>query len=255
VAGPERLPADVARYLARLVDRIGAVADRDAGGIAGAHLVGSLALGGFRPGRSDVDLVVVTEGPLPPTAREAVAARALEVPCPTRGLELVVYHRDAVARPRLDAAYDVNLDGGPAMATHLSLDPADDPAFWFVVDRDIARQRGRVVSGAPPADLLAAAPRDGVLDAVLAGIEWGRAHEPTAASTVLNAARAWRFAETGEWVAKGEAGTWVRARTGHPAVVDAALAARVGDGPAPPLAAAEVAGLLDEAATHVARAR
>ncbi len=160
MAGPERMPPEVARYVKRLVERIGAVADR----VAGAHLVGSLALGGFRTGRSDVDLVVVTERPLPPRARAAAAARAGEVPCPTRGLDLVVYHRDAVARPRLDAAHDVNLDVGPGTATHLSLDPGEDPAFWFVVDRDIARLRGRVVSGAPAADLLAAAPLAPLVD-------------------------------------------------------------------------------------------
>jgi hypothetical protein len=259
MADRERVPVDVTRYVNRLVDRIGAVADRDAGGVVGAHLVGSLALGGYRPGRSDVDLVVITERPLPSGARDAVAARAGEVPCPTRGLELVVYHRDAVFRPRLDAAYDLNLNTGPGMATHLSVDPIDDPAFWFVVDRDIGRLHGRVVNGASPAALLAPAPRPGVLDAVAAGLAWHREHEPGGSATVLNAARAWRFAETGEWASKDGAGEWVRTRTACPRVVEAALAARRADDPAadanPSLRPTEVVHVLDEAAAAVDRAR
>jgi hypothetical protein len=262
MAAPVRLPGEVVRYVNRLLERIGAVADRDAGGIAGAHLVGSLALGGYRPGLSDVDLVVVTEAALPPIARSALADRAAEVPCPTRGLELVVYHRDAVADPRLDAAYDLNLNAGPGMASHRSVDPSEDPAFWFVIDRDIGRARGRVVSGAMPARLLAEVPRADVLDAVATSLAWAVEHEPSGASTVLNALRARHFAETGEWTSKESAAVWALTRTEAPDVVRAALALRTADPDVRPHAASGVgldvrasARVVAEAAAVVARAR
>jgi hypothetical protein len=72
---------------------------------------------------------------------------------------------------------------------------------------------------------------------------------------VLNAARSWRFAETGEWWSKEAAGEWARDRTAHPAVVEAALADRRGGDERVRLTAGDVAAVLDEADAAVDRAR
>ena len=252
--GRRALPADIARYVDELVAAAVEISERSAGGLAGAHVVGSLALGGYRAGLSDVDLVVVTEAPLDPDARSVLADRALAVPCPTRGLELVVYHRAALARPRVDGAYDLNVNGGPAMDARRSLDPAGDPAFWFVIDRDIARRHGRTVHGAPPAELVAAVPRDGLLDALGDGLAWAGRHAPASGSSVLNACRTWRRVERDDWASKEAAGTWALARTAHPVLVERALAARRGHA-APADGPLDARPLLDEAAAALDRAR
>jgi nucleotidyltransferase-like protein len=96
-------------YLREQVARL-----RDLAGdeLIGVYAGGSLALGGYEPGRSDVDIAgVVRSPPAQPLKEEIVAAlRHESLSCPARGLELVLYWLDAVAEPSLDAAFDLNLN-------------------------------------------------------------------------------------------------------------------------------------------------
>ena len=58
--------------------------------LAGVYLHGSAVLVGFDARRSDVDILVVCDGPMT-AAQQAAAAEALSerrLPCPARGLEL-----------------------------------------------------------------------------------------------------------------------------------------------------------------------
>lgn len=58
---------------ARVVDRFLTRVDRALPGVIdGFYIVGSLALGGFRVGRSDIDFVATTTGPLSPCALKAL---------------------------------------------------------------------------------------------------------------------------------------------------------------------------------------
>src|SRR3954449_2939686 len=84
------LGADVDRYLRELVARARSVLGEE---LRGVCLMGSAAPGAYRPGRSDLDVAIVLDRPVPVARREAVVA-ALEheaLPCPARGLELVTY--------------------------------------------------------------------------------------------------------------------------------------------------------------------
>ena len=63
-------------------------------------------------------------------------------------------------------------------------------------------------------------PREDILDALSASLEWHDSEEPLTASSLLNACRAWQWLETGAWVSKPEAARWLRARVG--AAVEAA---------------------------------
>jgi len=83
------VPPDAGRALASWIDRIdGALPGR----IEGVYVTGSIALGDYRPGPSDVDVVAITASPLTTAelGRAAAAHRA---------------HERAVARPELSAAY------------------------------------------------------------------------------------------------------------------------------------------------------
>lgn len=63
------LPEPAARVVDRFVNRV----DRALPGVVdGFYIVGSLALGGFRVGRSDIDFVATTTGPLSPRALKAL---------------------------------------------------------------------------------------------------------------------------------------------------------------------------------------
>ena len=146
-----RIGAAPAAYVAEIVTR---TRDVLGGDLLAVCLMGSAALGDYRPGRSDIDVAVVAGRPLPVVAREALVA-ALEhetLPCPARGLELVAYDPTGLVDPR-GPAYLINLNTGPRMDRQVSFDPAESPQFWFTLDVAIGRTLGRALLGPPPAAL------------------------------------------------------------------------------------------------------
>ena len=199
--------------------------------LVAAYLVGSGALGGVAPGQSDVDVVAVCATAPPAERTQAIVAGLgeLAMTWPLRGLELVLYTRAAVAAPDRSPRFALNLNVGPRMPYRVSLDPADEPAHWFLLDLAILRDHGRTLSGPPARDLVGPIPRSWLLEAVRDSLAWHDAHEGALQQTVLNASRGWRFAEEGVWSSKDDAGAWALARTDDRATVETALALRHGD--------------------------
>jgi hypothetical protein len=199
--------------------------------LAGAYLIGSGALGGVAPGQSDVDVVAVCGGGPPGEVERALVAGLGELAMgwPLRGLEFVLYTRDAVAVPAREPRFLLNLNVGPRMAYHLERDPTADPSHWFLLDLAILRDHGRPLAGPPPRELVGPVPRRWLLEAVRDSLAWHEAHEPDLPQAVLNAARGWRFTEEGVWCSKRDAAAWARARSAEGATVGAALAIRHGD--------------------------
>ena len=199
--------------------------------LVAAYLVGSGALGGVAAGQSDVDLVAVCAAAPGEELRRAVVAGlgGLAMGWPVRGLEFVLYTRAAVADPAERPRFELNLNVGPRMPYHLSLDPASEPAHWFVLDLAILRDHGRPLAGPPPRELVGPIPRRWVLEALADSMAWHRGNEPVLQQTVLNASRGWRFAAEGVWSSKDDAGAWALDRSDDPATVSAALAVRHGD--------------------------
>ena len=196
------------------------------------YLGGSGALGGVSATtQSDVDVVAVCAVAPAERLRQAIVdgLGELAMSWPVRGLEFVLYTRAAVAAPADRPGFEINLDVGPRMPYHLSLDPAAEPAHWFVLDLAILRQAGRPLAGPPARDLVGPIPRRRLLEALRESLAWHGAHEPALQQSVLNACRGWRFTEEGVWSSKDDAGAWALARTDDPATVDAALAIRHGD--------------------------
>jgi Domain of unknown function (DUF4111)/Nucleotidyltransferase domain len=189
-------PAELATYLDRLVEAVSAVAELDA-----VYLLGSAALGAYEQGRSDVDVVAVTSRSLSPGERRALAEAAEAVPCPARKLELVVY-------PRGSDTWEINLNTGE----HVSFDTADEPAFWFVLDRAIAEQHALPLVGPPWRESFPPVEREAVLEALEEALDWQEHEDSVGGSSALNACRAWCWLETGRWVAKPEAAQWLRDR-------------------------------------------
>nr|WP_276514826.1 nucleotidyltransferase domain-containing protein [Nocardia transvalensis] len=169
---------------------------------------GSVALGDYRHGRSDVDLTVVTDPDLPEAAlrelAEALAHPALR--CPAAGLELVVYDSGFAARASDQAGYRLNLNTGPLLPARADLDPSRSPSFWFVIDRAIAYQSGHLLYGTPVRQVLAPPTRQDVVAAIHASVlehAYGAGH--LADNQVLNGCRSVMFCRTGNWLAKRNA--------------------------------------------------
>jgi Domain of unknown function (DUF4111) len=247
--GPDELPAACGREAAGLLRRL--LGDD----LVAAYLIGSGALGGVAPAISDVDMVAVC-ATAPGDERRRVlidGLAGLAMTWPLRGLELVLYRRAAVASPARRPRFEVNLNVGPGMPFHLTLDPAGEPAHWFLLDLSILRDHGRALAGPPPREVVGPIPRRWLLEAVGDSLAWHQANEPDLAQSVLNASRGWRFAAEGVWSSKPDAAAWARARSDDPAVLETALAIRAG-GPSRPLDRARVAAFQTRVGAEVERA-
>lgn len=201
------------------------------GDLVGAWFVGSVALGGYVPGQSDIDIAAVCEGALSDGQKQHVAAAIGEVSttCPGRGLEFTLYRREVAKALPTGAGFEVNANGGPAMPTAVHLDPAAEAGFWYVLDRAVAHRAGVAISGPPPSEVFVDVPRPTLLDALYESMAWHRVHEKATLYSVLNACRAWRFVDEGVLGSKLEGAAWARERGKATGVIDAAVALRRGE--------------------------
>ncbi|MCT7355383.1 DUF4111 domain-containing protein [Streptomyces sp. 15-116A] len=205
------VPAELRPYLAELVRRTRTV--------CGPHLVsvlavGSVALGDYRHGRSDVDMTVVVAPSLPGRALHELAGALAHpaLPCPAAGLELVVYGTDFAARPSGEAGYLLDLDTGAALPGKVSLDPGESPPFWYVIDRSVAGQCGLALYGPPAREVVAAPEHPALLAALRASVSEHAAGEGHLADNrVLNGCRSLMFCRTGRWLPKRRAAQAVAA--------------------------------------------
>ena len=191
--------------------------------LLGVYAGGSYALGAYEPGRSDIDVTAVAAGPLAPAAKQAIVERVRHeaLPCPARGLELVVYPLATARSGGGEPGFELNLNTGAEMAFRVDEQPGEIEGFWFAIDRSILREHGVALAGPPPAELFAPIPRADAARAAAESVRWHRDSDvPLGSDVVLNTCRALRFAAEGTWSAKREAGAWA---AGEP-VVRAALA-------------------------------
>jgi len=197
-AGQQQPPLELAAYLDALVERVRSLLGDE---LVGVYLAGSGALGGYRHGRSDVDVAVVARRPLDRAKKDELVAalRHEALPCPARGLELVVY---AQGRP----LPELNLNTGERIDFVATFDPGTDSLHWFVLDRAIIAQRGLVLTGLPPGEALVRPSEDEILEALATGLQWyrDRPDEPRD-DAALNAVRSRAYLETGRWASKAEA--------------------------------------------------
>jgi hypothetical protein len=200
------------------------------GEVVGVYFVGSVALGGYVPGESDIDMVAVSRAALDRPRRHAMASAVVEASaaCPTRGLELTLYRHDVAVSPPAGADFEVNANGGPGMPTVVHTDSTREPGFWYVLDRAIAHRFGVAVTGPPAGTAFADVPRIALLKAMQESMAWHRVHEKATLYSVLNACRAWRFAAVDVLGSKLEGAAWARTRSPDAGLIDAAVALRRG---------------------------
>ena len=221
------VPGDVAAFGRGVASELRAALDD---GLLGVYFVGSVALGGYVAGESDIDIVGVSEHPVPPELKPVIAGAVADyaTACPTRGLEFTLYRREVTRALPESADFEVNANGGPRMARSLHLGSGTEPGFWYVLDRAIARRAGIAIAGPPPSELFSDVPRETLLNAMRESMRWHREHEGATLYSVLNACRAWRYADDDVLGPKLEGATWARPRWARPELIDSAVALRHG---------------------------
>lgn len=215
--------ADISTYHGALVDRLRAILADD---LVGVYAGGSFALGDYEPGRSDLDVAAVVRRPLERATKDAIVAalRHEALPCPARGLELVVYSKAAVRTSAVAADFELNLNTGARMPFRADLEPGEE-THWFAIDRSLLATRGVALTGPPASDVFQLVPRPQLLRVLAEGVSWWK-RAPATGDAVLNACRSLHFAATGTWASKRAAGEWAAEAGWDPALVRDALAAR-----------------------------
>jgi hypothetical protein len=198
--------------------------------LLGVYAAGSFALGDFDPTRSDLDVIAVCRGMVTAAEKSSIvdALRQEVLPCPARKLELVLYPEETARVPSARAGFLLNLNTGPGSELRVDLAPGEIEEHWFPIDRAVVREAGRALAGPPPDELFAPLPRAVLLSVVRDALAWHRAAGD--ANAVLNACRSLRWARTGLWSSKGEAGGWALDEVSDRELVAIALGRRAQTG-------------------------
>jgi hypothetical protein len=192
---------EIASFAGRLADKL---AEDCRGQLMAAILHGSAALGGWMPGRSDVDVLfivadAVTEMDL---RRMAVSLATLAVDCPGNGIETSIVSAGHVRDPRPPWPYLLHASGGRATDYEIHPQPgelAHDPDL--LMHYAVCRAAGISVRGASAVDLIGEVPRRMVLAYLAGELGWGLENAPEAYA-VLNACRAEAYRTTGQIISK-----------------------------------------------------
>jgi hypothetical protein len=224
---------------------------------AGVIVHGSLTLGDYVPGRSDLDLLVVVDQPLGDAQLaalvEVMASRRAEAPGP---VDLRLVTRQVAAAPTPAPPLEAYLRLTPSSGVRLE-ERRHPGERDLAVELSVCRTHGRSLLGATPAELIGEVPDRWVVaagDAQLAAWQAVGDDPPYAELTVLTACRVWRFAEEGRHASKAAAAEWALRRDPALGVVGDALRRRHGD-PASPIDAAQVQRLLGMVRARLAGAR
>jgi RimJ/RimL family protein N-acetyltransferase len=204
-----------------------------------------VALDAYQPGRSDIDVALVTAEPLNLAEKHdlVTALRHEALPVPARGLELVVYTRAAAGSGTPDPGFEMELNTGPAMAFRATDDPAERPAvdgrFWYALDRSILSGIDGALLGPPASEVFADVTPDDLRSLLMEALTWWLRQPGDPGDAVLGACRSLVRVREGEWRPKIAAAQRLLAAGYQPAaVVEAAVAGRLGTGAGPAVEAA-----------------
>ena len=181
-------------------------------GLIAAYLHGSICLGGYVPGRSDLDLLLVSADSMTRAQREAFADALLDLhgaPCP---VELSVVTRAGLAQSPPVCCFHFSEMWAKRYAAHDADNPLldndfpdeDIPAYYRV-----ARQSGVTLLGPEPADLLPKVDDEAFWQSITQDIEEYDFHAyGMFASNILTLPRTVSFARLRRVLTKAQGGRW-----------------------------------------------
>jgi hypothetical protein len=223
--------SDEAAALAAVEQLAASCADVLQSSLVSAILHGSLTQDDFRPGMSDLDLLLVVKRALTPHETDALikAVQTAELG-PAAGVDLLVVTRQAAAAaPEEDPGRELWVGRWPGSDEELQIEGPDDHVSDNWPEFSEARANGRSLAGAEPREVIGAVPAERVRANSLGHLRrWlGLTDDsPHAVLMVMTACRMWRFELTGQHVSKTAAARWALERDPSLTGVQGALVAR-----------------------------
>lgn len=191
-------------------------------------LHGSLVLGDYVPGRSDVDVLLVVERAL--TDVEIAGLRELALGLAherSGGLDFRVVTRSTAAAPSPGPPLELYVGLHPGEEGEVETHVAGEPDL--VAELSMARAFGRALAGAEARSVIGPVPDEWVVaygDEIVGRWQGLTDDDVHTELMVLTSCRVWRFAVEGVYCSKDEAGRWALARDPSLVAVDRALRRR-----------------------------
>jgi hypothetical protein len=222
--------------------------------LVAAILHGSLTLGDFTPGRSDIDVLIIVERPLGDDEISALTevVQHLRDEAPVR-VDLRVVTRAVAASPTPAPAMELYVALSPVKQATIETRVAGEPDL--AVEFSMVRAHGRSILGATPNRVIGAVP-DEWIDEIGAKqlIAWERLTHDTAHAElmVLTTCRIWRFHAERVYCSKAEAGRWALARDPSLTAIHEALLQR-GSEPETPIGEGGIRRLIGVVRREIAK--
>ena len=185
------------------------------GNLCGIYLHGSSVMGCFNPRKSDLDLIIVVDGPMSDSVKRAYLNMVVKFNAlgPAKGIEMSIVLRQVCNPFIYPTPYELHFSAG-----HLKWYEEDPDAYIREMngtDKDLAahftiiNRRGKCLYGAPIREMFAEVPRRDYMDSIWFDIE-------DAADTIteytmyltLNLTRVLAYQEEGLVLSKKEGGEW-----------------------------------------------
>ncbi|MCC5829797.1 MAG: DUF4111 domain-containing protein [Phycisphaeraceae bacterium] len=181
--------------------------------VAGIYPFGSVAGGDFQPVLSDIDVLVLVHGRLLPDRARLICQHLHpdRLPCPARGLELVVMRAGIAAHPRPPLSFELGADLLSRNPPRLHLHGRESE---LIVDLAGCREHAWALHGPPPRAAIGQISPKWISLQFRGMIDWHRRSihhpldDPTGMNAVLNACRAAMFRATGRLVSKLAGAAW-----------------------------------------------
>jgi Nucleotidyltransferase domain len=183
------------KYLDELSSRLETAFGRSS--LRAVYITGSAAVGAYREGTSDLDVLVAVEAADRAALERVVATCAHSaLPCPASKLELVVYEVSELRAPHVPPRWSLNFDTGEGVH-QVDFDPGSQPSHWFVLDLAFAHRHAVPMVGSAEIGDPGDASIGRAFDEM---VEWYEKHEPAGADVAHARAEHWR--KTGRFAPK-----------------------------------------------------
>lgn len=212
--GWNNCPASVKTQVEQLISRVRALLGDN---LLGVYLHGSLAMGSFSLGQSDIDVLVITDNSMAEDTKRAIGALLLQLSDAPAPIEISFLQRSDMLPWRYPTPFALHYSEMWRDRVSYDLQTSEWPA-WRAPQRGdpdlaahitVTQQRGVVLHGAPIRDVFPVVPRGDYIDSIMKDVDEGlSAIQKNPVYAVLNACRTLAFLRDGCVLSKDEGGAW-----------------------------------------------